>query len=478
MVNIETITPYKIRLPKDAQMTVDAEVYTSDKLPLEQTALLQLRNAASLPPARKVLATPDIHQGYGVPIGCVMALENAIMPAAVGYDINCGMRLIRTDLTAKDCDVNTVANSISRHVPLGEGKANLTLTHDQLDAIIHQGLSALPEIADKQNHRIWKAFDNNQLKQDLQRVEKQGSLPVSDTSIPDSARKKGGNQLGTLGGGNHFIEIQDVQTIYESELANHFGIFQNQITIMIHSGSRRFGYEVADHYMHSAAAARKASGPDRQLAYFTANEPDFDRYIAAMNAAGNFAYVNRHLMMFAVRQCYQWIYGPMDMSLIYDVSHNMAQPEHHLGGLHWIHRKGATRSFGPKRMAGSPFEKIGQPVIIPGSMGTGSYLLVGLDHSEEALCSVNHGAGRTMSRTAALGKSSRRSGQMIRPAAISDDEFKRSMKGITLIAENMRTVKEEAPAAYKDIDEVIRVVREAGLALPVARMRPLAVLKG
>jgi len=478
MVKTERISPCKVRLPKDSQMTVEAEVYVSDKLPLEPSALEQLLAAATLPAARKVLATPDIHQGFGVPIGCVMALEDAIMPAAVGYDINCGMRLIRTDLSAKDCDVSKVAHSISRDVPLGEGKANLALSADQLDAIIHKGLSALSEIAGRSDHRIWKAFDDKQFQQDLQHVEKQGTLPGSDSALPDSARKKGGSQLGTLGGGNHFIEIQEVQTIYEPELAKHFGIFQNQITVMIHSGSRRFGYEIADYYMRSAARIRNAVSTDRQLAYFTAEESDFDRYIGAMNAAGNFAYVNRHLMMLAVRQCFQWIYGPMDMSLIYDVSHNMAQLEEHLGGLHWIHRKGATRSFGPKRMAGSPYEKTGQPVIIPGSMGTGSYLLVGLDHSEEALCSVNHGAGRTMSRTAAIGKSSRRSGQMTRPAAITDEEFRRSMRGITLIAENMRTVKEEAPAAYKDIDEVIRVVREAGLALPVARMRPLAVLKG
>jgi tRNA-splicing ligase RtcB (3'-phosphate/5'-hydroxy nucleic acid ligase) len=476
-VHLRKIDAFRLEIERDEQMRVPAMIYTSDRLPLEETAMSQLRDAACLKPALKVLATPDIHQGYGVPIGCVMALADAIMPAAVGYDINCGVRLLATMMSAKECKVEEVAHSIAREVPLGEGKSNIKITDEQLDEILTRGLDAVKSLAGSRSHRILEAFDADEHALDVQRIEKNGTLPGEPQYVPHNAKSKGGNQLGTLGGGNHFLEIQRVDSVYDSRLAGRFGLELGHVTVMIHSGSRRLGYEVADDYMAQAARLRGAVGHEKELAYLNRDEAPFERYIGAMNAAGNFAYVNRHLMMLAVRRCFRWIYGDIPMPLIYDVTHNMAQLEEHLGRKVWVHRKGATRSYGPARMTGL-YHETGQPVIIPGSMGTASYLLVGTDKSEEALSSVNHGAGRTMSRAAAMGKRDRKSGRYIRPPAVTDDQFKQSMAGITLIAENKHSVKEEAPAAYKDIDEVIRVVTETGLAKPVARLVPLAVLKG
>lgn len=474
---LKRLDPWRVQLPKTDTMTVPAMIYTSEQLPLENTAVSQLYDAACLPPARKVLATPDIHQGFGVPIGCVMALNDAIMPAAVGYDINCGMTLMRTGMTIKEVDPATVAHSIARDVPLGEGKSNLKMEKKHLDAVLVEGLGAVKTLAEHTDHRAWSVFDEDQWRADMNRVERHGSLPGQLDHVPDMAREKGIYQLGTLGGGNHFLEIQQVEQIFDEDLARWFGLERNDVTVMIHSGSRRFGYEVADDYMKQAARILGVSGHQRELAYLTNDQKAFDHYIGAMNAAGNFAYVNRHIMALLVRKAFGHLYHT-SLSIIYDVSHNMAQKENHDGADVWVHRKGATRAFGPARMKDSPFAGVGQPVIIPGSMGTGSYLLAGCDSSQEALCSVNHGAGRTMSRTAAAGKRSRRSGKAVRPAAISDEEFRRSMTGITLIAENKHAIKEEAPAAYKDIDAVIEVVCQAGLAKPIARLRPLAVLKG
>jgi len=459
-------------------MRVSATIYTSDKLPLEDTAVAQLRDAACLPPARKVLATPDIHQGYGVPIGAVVGLQDAILPAAVGYDINCGMRLIGTELSRRDIDADALAHSIARDVPLGQGHDNVHLNDRQLEAVLERGLQAVPLLAESVSHRAWEGYDPDEFAQDLQHVERQGRLPGLLAAVPDHARQKGAHQLGTLGGGNHFIEIQMVEVVFDADLARYFNLEPGRIVVMIHSGSRRLGYQIADEYMRRAARRRGASGRQRDLAYLTADESDFDLYVGAMHAAGNFAYVNRQIMTLLVRRCFRRMLGPLPLPLLYDVSHNMAQFEEHLDGWLWVHRKGATRAFGPRRMAGGPFADVGQPVIIPGSMGTASYLLVGADDSEETLCSVNHGAGRTMSRAAALGKVNRRTGQVIRAPAITDDEFKRSMRGITLVAHDKHAVKEEAPAAYKDIDAVIDVVCRCGLARPVARLKPLAVLKG
>jgi len=457
-------------------MVTDATIFASDRIGLEAEAVGQLVDAASLPPVRRVLATADIHVGFGVPIGAVLGMDGAIMPAAVGYDINCGMRLLHTPFRKGEIDVEAVASSIARDVPLGEGQENLPLTCEQAAWVCAEGVGAVPRLAERVKHRAWEAFDEPEFARDLVRIEEQGSMSGDAGAAPGAAMAKGRGQLGTLGGGNHFIEIQEVQALFDADAASSFGLFEHQIVVMIHSGSRRFGYEVADHYMDVAAREPGMEGRRKMLAYLQAESREGQRYIRAMWAAANFGFVNRHIMALLVRRCFNRMVGPVSLPLVYDVTHNMAKLETHGGRPLWVHRKGATRAFGPEQMAGTPFETTGQPIITPGSMGTASYLMVGTGASAESLCSVNHGAGRVLSRTAALGKI--KGGRVISPPAITDDEFKRSISHVTLITPNRQKVKEEAPGAYKDIDEVVRIVTECGWARRVARLTPLAVLKG
>jgi tRNA-splicing ligase RtcB len=480
MNNLETsivrIDPFRLHMGQTGQMVVDAMVFASDRIKIEQEAIRQLYDSACLPPARKVLATADIHVGFGVPIGAVLGLENAIMPPAVGYDINCGMRLLRTPFSRGQINTDAIADSIARDIPLGEGMTNLPLDKNLIGTVIMDGVSAVPKLAESAKHRAWEAFDEQEFAQDLQRIEENGRMPADIDAVPNLAIAKGANQLGTLGGGNHFIEIQFAQKILDEDLARFFGLFENQIVVMIHSGSRRFGYEIADEYMSVAAKQPEMEGRRKMLSFLYTDSRDGRKYVSAMGAAANFAFVNRHVMGLLVRRCFARMFGPTPMPLVYDVTHNMAKLETHQGRSLWVHRKGATRAFGAKLMAGTPFEQVGQPIITPGSMGTASYLMVGTGDSEESLCSVNHGAGRVMSRTAASGKG--RHGRRGGEAMISDDAFRRSMSGIKLIAGDRRRIKEEAPGAYKDIDEVVRIVTQCGWARAVARMVPLAVLKG
>jgi len=470
------IDPYRLRMERRGQMVTDAIIFASEAVKLEPDAVRQLRDAASLPPAKKVLATADIHVGFGVPIGAVLGMDGAIMPPAVGYDINCGMRLLRTPFSKGDIDTDKIAVDIARDIPLGEGRENLQLNKTGIEAVINKGVAAVPALAQISSHRVWEAFDPDQFSDDLERIEENGHLPADPAAVPKNAIQKGMNQLGTLGGGNHFIEIQYVQEIFESDLAKSFGLFKNQLVVMIHSGSRRFGYEIADEYMNVAARRPENADRKKMLSYLPTESGAGRNYIAAMAAAANFAFTNRHIMALLVRRCFNRMFGPTPLPLVYDVAHNMAKLETHSGARLWVHRKGATRAFGPKRMAASIFAQTGQPIITPGSMGTASFLLVGTGDSEESLSSVNHGAGRVMSRTAARGKA--RKGRIITPALISDEQFKRSMEGIKLITGNKSKIKEEAPDAYKDIEEVVRIVVECGWAKAVARMVPLAVLKG
>jgi tRNA-splicing ligase RtcB len=470
------IDPLRLRMEKQGRMVTDATIFASKAVNLEHDAIRQLYDAASLPPAKKVLATADIHVGFGVPIGAVLGLEDAIMPPAVGYDINCGMRLLNTPFSRGEIDAAKIAADIARDVPLGEGMENLHLDKVGIEAVVSQGVAAIPALSQRSGHRAWEAFDPDQFSEDIQRIEENGCMTADLGDVPKSAIQKGGNQLGTLGGGNHFLEIQYVHDIFDADLAKTFGIFKDQIVVMIHSGSRRFGYEIADHYMDMASSMPENSERPKMLAYLPTSSNTGKSYISAMGAAANFGFTNRHIMALLVRRCFNRMFGPTPLKLIYDVTHNMAKLETHSGDRLWVHRKGATRAFGPERMAGSIFSTTGQPIITPGSMGTASFLLVGTGKSEESLCSVNHGAGRVMSRSAARGKSRR--GKSTTPALISDEQFKRSMQGIMLIAGDKSRIKEEAPGAYKDIEEVVRIVVECGWAKPVARMVPLAVLKG
>jgi tRNA-splicing ligase RtcB len=475
---LKRIDPYRLVLQKENDMNVEALIYADDRILIEDESVDQLRNATKVKDVQRVLATPDIHSGYGVPIGAVVAMKDKIIPSAVGYDVNCGMRLMTTPLTKSDINVQELAQSIHRDIPLGEGKANLRLKPEELKIILAKGVRGIREIAGKGESRIWKARDADEEERDMLHIEEGGSMQGLPDALTKRAIERGKDQLGTLGGGNHFIEIQIVEEIRNPQIAEQFGLRVGQIVVMIHSGSRGLGHQIGNDYMPIAAQDAKGKTPDRSLGFFGVESGTGRDYIGAMHAAANFAFVNRQIMAMLVRKNFRHYFGNIPMPLIYDVPHNMAKRERHFGSDYWVHRKGATRAFSAERMSGTPFEKIGQPVIIPGSMGTPSYLLIGSERAPESLFSVNHGAGRVMSRTRAAGKVRRRDGKVFKEGAISDEEFKRSMGDIYLICENPHTIKEEAPQAYKDIDAVIEIVVGAGLAEVVAKMRPLAVLKG
>ena len=474
---LRRLDPFRLLLPRRGEMKVDALVYAGDSLLMEEEALAQLENAACVPGVVRVLATPDIHVGFGVPIGCVLASRSHLVPAAVGYDINCGMRLMSTPFKAREFPLEAVTRSLGRAVPLGEGKRNLKVSVPALEEVLARGVSGLSAVAEEVGERF-VGWDPAEMEKDIPFLEDRGRLPGDPGSVSPAAKERGRFQLGTLGGGNHFVEIQEVERIMDVSAARRLGLEEGGVTIMVHSGSRGLGHQVASDYMRLAKAGKgkHTTGPGG-LAALEADSGRGRRYLGAMNAAANFAYANRHVLTCLVRREVRYYTDPgAELRVIYDVTHNILKKEIHGGETLYVHRKGATRAFSADRMKGTPYEDLGQPVIIPGSMGTGSYLLLPGPKAEESLFSVNHGAGRVLSRSAASGRDRR--GRARGTAAVSDEEFRKSMEGILLICEDRRTIKEEAPAAYKDIDEVIRVVEGAGLAKPVARMRPLAVLKG
>jgi tRNA-splicing ligase RtcB len=465
---IERVDRWRLRLPKSGDMLVPATVYASERLRVESDSLKQLAAAASVPTVRTALATPDIHVGFGVPIGCVMATREVVVPAAVGYDVNCGMRLLTTPLDAADVSarVSDLARSIARDVPLGEGRSNVKLSRAEFSRVLERGLAALPEISGGSG-RWPECRREEEERADAAACEAGGCMPASLSAVSKKAFGRGQDQLGTLGGGNHFVEIQRVERVDDAELASAWGVREGQAVVMIHSGSRGFGHQVGGEYMRGA---KKGRGGERSLSCLQADSRAGRDYVGAMNAAANFAFANRQIMAGLVRRNFRHFFGEMEMPSVYDVPHNMAKLEEHGGERLWVHRKGATRAFPPARMSG-PFAETGQPVLIPGSMGTASYLLAGTDSGEESLFSVNHGAGRVLSRTAAAGRKGRR-------GAITRGDLEHAMRGIELVAASTRGALEEAPQAYKDIDAVIEVVAGAGLARVVARMRPMAVLKG
>lgn len=476
---MKRVNDYKVHIEKSKDMNVGADIFISKKIEVDDKALKQLKDAAKIPTVTNVIATPDIHTGYGVPIGCVMATERVVSPSAVGYDINCGMRLITTPFLKKDINIDELAHSIYRDIPLGEGKQNIKLKNKTFSKLMQQGLEIYPEII-KSDERLSRYYNEDEFYDDMVKTEDKGSMSGTPSAVHTKATGRGINQLGTLGGGNHFIEIQEVVDIFDKETAKTFGIELGMITIMLHSGSRGFGHEIAGQYMRlskNKCKQLKMATPSPELTYLKANTSDGKNFVGAMHAAANFAFVNRLIMTNLIRKNIRHYYGKdIKLPSVYDVPHNMVKMEEHYGKKLWIHRKGATRAFDKSLMKNTPFSETGQPVIIPGSMGTFSYILSGNSGGKESLYSVCHGAGRVMSRTQAAGR--RKKGKLVNPAAITDEQFKKSMDGIILICEKPSTIKEEAPGAYKDINEVINVVVNAGLAKNVARMKPLAVLKG
>lgn len=456
---------------------------------MHKAALRQAHAMAALQGVVQAVGMPDLHPGERIPNGFVLATEGFVVPAAIGRDINCGVRLMRTNLHRHDLDLPTLLRQIASEIHLGSRTGSLELSDLELEQILLSGVQALPSIGERlgASHPLGLLGDPSYVQRESPFVEEQGSLPGDLNAIARSHGRTAKNQLGTLGDGNHFLEFQVVDRILDEGLAAALGITRGMVTIMIHTGSRGLGHEVGHHYMHVAAAFNHHGPTPVPDAYpLPLESTEGGQYLSAMNAAANFAFANRlvlgALTTFALREAHP----DVSVDLVYDVAHNMAKRESHGGRDLIVHRKGATRAFPASLMGGTPFASIGQPVLIPGSMGTASYLLVGQEGNEGSLRSVNHGAGRVLSRSEALstGKGRHRQGRRDTEgeerhfATISEREFERAMRGIEMVYADGRTIIGEAPQAYKDIDDVVEVATKAGLARGVARLRPIGVLKG
>jgi tRNA-splicing ligase RtcB len=469
------------RIPKSYKpgMRVDGLIFANERL-LEQIkadqAPEQVANVAFLPGIQYAsLAMPDIHWGYGFCIGGVCATDpdegGVITPGGIGFDINCGVRLVRSNLFYQDVKhhLRTLVDELFRQVPTGVGKSGrFFFKEKELKHLLGEGPSYL----------VGRGLATPR---DLDYTEAHGRLEGADPdAVSDRALARGAEQCGTLGSGNHFLEVQVVDCIFDEEAARVMGLEKDMVCVMIHSGSRGLGYQVCDDALHLLRKAPEKYGialPDRQLACAPVNSPEGQKYIAAMRAAANFAWCNRQLLMAQAREVFENVFGrpwtELQMNLVYDVCHNIAKfEEHEIGGRRkrvWVHRKGATRAFPPGHAeVPALYRAIGQPVIIPGDMGRASWVLVGQPGSmAKTFGTTCHGAGRAMSRTAAVKEAA---GRRI------DKELE--ARGIIARAQSRKGLAEEQPKAYKNVDDVVEVVHQAGLSRKVARMRPLGVIKG
>jgi tRNA-splicing ligase RtcB (3'-phosphate/5'-hydroxy nucleic acid ligase) len=474
---LKKLDRYRWLVPRETRegMRTNAMIFASEEL-LDQIigdlSIEQLMNVACLPGiVGCALAMPDIHQGYGFPIGGVAATrlrDGVVSPGGVGFDINCGVRLLAStvDREAAVPVMRELVNQLFRDVPSGTGSEGpIPCSYDDLNAVLESGSSWLVE------RGIGEAAD-------IEFCEESGQMDGADPSkVSDRAKQRGRTQLGTLGSGNHFLEVQYVQRIFDQETASAFGLHLDQVVVLIHCGSRGLGHQVCTDFLKKMNEAMRRYGimlPDRQLACVPAHSPEGREYLAAMAAAANFAWANRQAIAHAVRGSFEHVLGPdTKLRVVYDVAHNIAKQERHRVGASMedvlVHRKGATRAF----PAQSPFIpdaylSVGQPVLIPGSMGTASYVLAGNPLAmEETFGTVCHGAGRALSRTAAK-----------RGRDVRVETQKLADQGIVLRSETRDGILEEIPEAYKDIDAVVEVVEGAGLARRVARLRPMGVVKG
>jgi tRNA-splicing ligase RtcB (3'-phosphate/5'-hydroxy nucleic acid ligase) len=456
-------------IPADARpdMRVPARIFADEELfeaISRDGSLEQIQNVATLPGVvDAALAMPDVHQGYGFPVGGVAAMElsdGVVSPGGVGYDINCGVRLLALGLDVEELGSRRepLVHEISRAVPAGAGKTATRARRPDLDAVLREGSRAL-------------AADG-----DVERTESGGCLPGADpAAVSERARQRGAGQLGTMGSGNHFVELQRVERVFDEPGAQAYGLRTGQVTVLIHSGSRGLGHQVCTDYVKRMDAAMRRYGielPDRQLACAPASSPEGRAYLAAMAAAANFAWANRQAIADAVRTAISRVIGrsAADETLqVYDVAHNVAKIETYAGRELLVHRKGATRAF-PAGSGEIPalYRDVGQPVFIPGSMGTSSFVLAGEPGSLTlAFGSTCHGAGRTLSRTGARKR-------------IGGAALRRELegRGIVVRCPSNSGLAEEAPFAYKDVARVVDVVERAGLARRVAQLVPLGVVKG
>lgn len=473
-MELKRINDYTWEIPKHGEMRVSTIIYISSKL-LESVkrdlTLKQARNVACLKGIqRTAYVMPDAHQGYGFPIGAVAAFdldEGIISPGGVGYDINCGVRLLRTDYSERDIHDRRgqLLAEIFKEVPAGVGKGGITrLSRNALEEVCIKGAE-------------WAVANGYGTKEDLERTEENGRMKGADPNfLSRRAVERGIPQLGTLGAGNHFLEIQKVSEIYDKNVARVFGIqAKDQILVMIHCGSRGLGHQVASDYIRSMENKFGTGGlPDRELINAPIRSPLGQQYYKSMGSAVNFAFANRQMIAHWVRNVFAKITGSSEgMDQVYDVCHNVAKFEKHLINGEkkevCVHRKGATRSFGPGREEiPEVYRSVGQPVIIPGSMGTASYILVGTTEAERlSFGSTAHGAGRVMSRHEALRR-------------FRGEEIKQELesKGIELKSTSWKGIAEEAPQAYKNVDEVVKVSDAVGIGKLVARVVPIGVMKG
>jgi len=478
---LEKIDDYRLKIPKSykSQMRVDGVIYVDSRLlekVKEDQAPEQVANVATLPGILKYsMAMPDIHWGYGFPIGGVAGFDTktgVISPGGVGYDINCGVRLLRTNLFRKDITqdiLEKLVRSLFHNIPSGVGSTGkIRISEREVKDVLIKGAR-------------WAFEQGYGTKDDLEYTEERGQMQGADPSkITRRALERGCPQLGTLGAGNHFLEIQEVEEIFDEKAARIFNLSVGQITVMIHTGSRGLGYQVCDDNVKDLGRAvlkYNISLPDRQLACAPIESSEGKAYFSAMVCAANYAWANRQCITHWVREAFGQVYNkPPDelgMELIYDVAHNIAKfEEHTVNGnkmMVCVHRKGATRAFPPGHsVLPEKYKPIGQPVIIPGDMGTNSYLLLGTQKAfDETFGSTCHGAGRVWSRTKALDETRSR-----------DVAGELKSKGIFVMAASREVLREEVPDAYKDVDVVVDVCHKAGISKKVAKMRPLGVVKG
>ena len=466
-MKIERVGPFLWRIPPDARpgMRVPALVVADDALMTAirtDASLEQIANGATLPGIVKAaLAMPDIHQGYGLPVGGVVATDasaGVVSPGAIGFDINCGVRLLRTGLEAAEVTsrIPALVDALYAAIPTGVGaRSTVSLSARDLAAVMEQGAA-------------WAVSRGHGEGADLERIESSGRLAGAQSeAVSARARERGLRQLGSLGSGNHFLELQVVDEIHDERVAAELHVRLGALAVMIHTGSRGLGHQVCTDYLALTGAALRRYGisvPDRQLACAPVESSEAIDYLAAMRAAANFAFANRQVLAHAAGQAFERVLGigPRDLGLacVYDVAHNIAkEEEHEIDGVRrrlLVHRKGATRAFP------------GQPVIVPGDMGRYSYLLVGTETAmRETFGSTCHGAGRRMSRTAAV-KAAR--GRRI--------DVELATRGVVARATGHESLAEEMPEAYKDVREVVDVVHRFGISTRVARLRPLGVIKG
>jgi tRNA-splicing ligase RtcB len=471
------ITEYCWELPKSfrSDMRVPVRAYVSERMleeSLKDKSFEQLINVSTLPGIQQyALAMPDMHEGYASPIGGVAAIrtdDGVIAPGMQGYDINCGVRLITSTHTAQEIRpyLDRLATEIQKEIPSGLGRGRQLRFHtEEINKILEGGAPFLIE----------RGYGEQE---DIENCEAGGKLEWADaTAVSQYAKNRGKDQVGTLGSGNHFLEVQTVEQIFDEDTAEAFGLFRNQVVLMIHCGSRGVGHQVCTDYLREFIPLMekkyKIRVPDREFACVPFHSSDGQRVMAASAAAANFAWANRQMILHYLRIAWKRVLGEEEkLELLYDVAHNIIKREkYHIEGKETevaVHRKGATRAFPPGHSElPEKYRRIGQPVLIPGSMGTASYVLVGTEGGKDAWYSTCHGAGRTMSRHAAL-------------KTVNPKELVQRLEGRGIVVKcwSLRGLAEEAPVAYKNVDEVVDVVHNAGLSKKVARMVPLAVVKG